>query len=96
MAPPIPIRGVVRTRRLRGGAGGQQPVPGDAERRGDRRLGNHQRALHLAPRAGLRLSDHVSAAVGANLWFEWAPGNATGLLGRDAAKDNGFAQLVVR
>ncbi|MCY4377791.1 MAG: hypothetical protein OXC31_28880 [Spirochaetaceae bacterium] len=55
-----------------------------------------ERALHLAPRAGLRLSDHVSAAVGANLWFEWAPGIASGLLGRDAAKDNVFAQLVVR
>ena len=55
-----------------------------------------ERALHLAPRAGLRLSDHVSAAAGANLWFEWAPGIASGLLGRDAAKDNVFAQLVVR
>ncbi len=55
-----------------------------------------ERALHLAPRAGLRLSDHVSAAAGANLWFEWAPGIASGLLGRDDAKDNVFAQLVVR
>ena len=55
-----------------------------------------ERALHLAPRAGLRLSDHVSAAAGANLWFEWAPGVASGLLGRDDAKDNVFAQLVVR
>ncbi len=55
-----------------------------------------EQALHLAPRAGLRLSDHVSAAAGANLWFEWAPGIASGLLGRDAAKDNVFAQLVVR
>ena len=55
-----------------------------------------ERALHLAPRAGLRLSDHVSVAAGANLWFEWAPGIASGLLGRDAAKDNVFAQLVVR
>lgn len=55
-----------------------------------------EQALHLAPRAGLRLSDHVSAAAGANLWFEWAPGVASGLLGRDDAKDNVFAQLVVR
>ena len=55
-----------------------------------------ERALHLAPRAGLRLSDHVSAAAGANLWFEWSPGVASGLLGRDDAKDNVFAQLVVR
>ena len=55
-----------------------------------------ERALHLAPRVGLRLSDHVSAAAGANLWFEWAPGIASGLLGRDDAKDNVFAQLVVR
>ncbi len=55
-----------------------------------------ERALHLAPRAGLRLSDHVSAAAGANLWFEWTPGIASGLLGRDDAKDNVFAQLVVR
>lgn len=55
-----------------------------------------ERAIHLAPRAGLRLSDHVSAAAGANLWFEWSPGIASGLLGRDDAKDNVFAQLVVR
>ncbi len=55
-----------------------------------------EEALHLAPRVGLRLSDHVSAAAGANLWFEWVPGNASGLLGRDDAKDNVFAQLVVR
>ena len=55
-----------------------------------------EEALHLAPRVGLRLSDHVSAAAGANLWFEWAPGIASGLLGRDDAKDNVFAQLVVR
>ena len=55
-----------------------------------------EQALHLAPRAGLRLSDHVSAAAGANLWFEWTPGIASGLLGRDDAKDNVFAQLIVR
>ena len=55
-----------------------------------------ERALHVAPRAGLRLSDHVSATAGANLWLEWAPGIASGLLGRDDAKDNVFAQLVVR
>ena len=55
-----------------------------------------ERALHLAPRVGLRLSDYVSAAAGANLWFEWAPGITSGLLGRDDAKDNLFAQLVVR
>ena len=55
-----------------------------------------EKALHLAPRVGLRLSDHVSAAAGANLWFEWSPGVASGLLGRDDAKDNVFAQLVVR
>ena len=62
----------------------------------DRRAGITGRALHLAPRAGLRLSDHVSTAAGANLWFEWGPGIASGLLGRDDAKDNVFAQLVVR
>ena len=55
-----------------------------------------EQALHLAPRVGLRLSDYVSAAAGANLWFEWSPGIASGLLGRDDAKDNVFAQLVVR
>ena len=55
-----------------------------------------EQALHLAPRAGLRLSDYVSAAAGANLWFSWEPGIASGLLGRDDAKDNVFAQLVVR
>ena len=51
---------------------------------------------NLAPRAELRLSDYVSAAAGANLWFSWKPGIASGLLGRDDAKDNVFAQLVVR
>ena len=57
-----------------------------------------EQALHLAPRAGLRLSDYVSAAAGANLWFSLKPGPgvASGLLGRDDAKDNVFAQLVVR
>ena len=52
----------------------------------------------MAPRAGLRLSDYVSAAAGANLWFSLkpGPGAATGLLGRDDDKDNVFAQLVVR
>ena len=46
--------------------------------------------------SGCALSDYVSAAAGANLWFEWSPGIASGLLGRDDAKDNVFAQLVVR
>ena len=55
-----------------------------------------EEALHLAPRAELRLSDYVSAAAGANLWYSWKPGIASGLLGRDDAKDNLFAQLVVR
>ena len=55
-----------------------------------------EEALHLAPRAELRLSDYVSAAAGANLWYSWTPGAASGLLGRDDAKDNLFAQLVVR
>lgn len=56
-----------------------------------------ERALHLAPRAEVRLNDYVSAAGGANLWFSWEePGIATGLLGRDDARDNVFAQLVVR
>ena len=55
-----------------------------------------EEALHLAPRAELRLSDYVSAAAGANLWYSWTPGAASGLLGRDDAKDNVFAQLVVR
>ncbi len=60
-----------------------------------------ERALHLAPRVGLRLSDYVSAAAGANLWFWWKePGIASdlpsGLLSRDDAKDNVFAQLVLR
>jgi hypothetical protein len=44
----------------------------------------------------LRLSDYVSAAGGANRWCSWNPGVASGLLGRDDAKDNVFAQLVVR
>ena len=55
-----------------------------------------EEALHLAPRAKLRLSDYVSAAAGANLWYSWKPGIASGLLTRDDAKDNVFAQLVVR
>ena len=55
-----------------------------------------EQALHLAPRAERRLSDYVSAAAGANLWYSWTPGAASGLLGRDDAKDNVFAQLVVR
>ena len=56
-----------------------------------------EQALHLAPRAALRLSDYVSAAVGANLWHSWKPDDAaSGLLGRDDAKDNVFAQFVVR
>ena len=44
----------------------------------------------------LRLSDYASAAGGANRWCSWNPGVASGLLGRDDAKDNVFAQLVVR
>ena len=42
-------------------------LQGDAERRRDRRVGITERALHLASRAGLRPSDHVSAAAGVSL-----------------------------
>ena len=52
--------------------------------------------MRRAPSCELRLSDYVSAAAGANLWYSWTPGAASGLLGRDDAKDNLFAQLVVR
>ena len=55
-----------------------------------------EQALHLAPRAALQVSDYLSVAAGANLWFSWEAGTATGLLGRDDAKDNVFAQLTVR
>ncbi len=58
--------------------------------------GISEEALHVAPRAEVRLSDYVSVAGGANLWYSWKEGAASGLLGRDDAKDNVFAQLVVR
>ena len=40
-----------------------------------------EEALHLAPRAELRLSDYVSAAAGANLWYSWKPGHRLGPAG---------------
>ncbi len=57
-----------------------------------------EQAVHLAPRISYAVSDTLSVAAGANLWWlldDPPDSNETGLLRRDDAKDNVFVRTTL-
>ena len=56
-----------------------------------------EQAVHLAPRVSYAVSDTLSVAAGANLWWllDDPDSNETGLLRRDDAKDNVFVRTTL-